>query len=233
MLNQPMSSPMMKMMLGFPPLLAVGFGAPLLPLEPAALELANQLRPTAQGAKRRSKERCGDRHQSRNAVGTLHFRFLWHFAFLLGLLVIVSPQVSASILSLDAPEADVTRRGVDRLRMSSGGPIAPAVVRRAQVRAAFQYFAWYAYPWLARIVALVLARPRGFCGTQQAFAASAGCFGTTSRWSTPRRCRSCRRARSRWAGMRLRARCAHTHQASGSRAGSCPARCWPFAGRPA
>ena len=63
------------------------------------------------------------------------------------------------MLPLDASEADMTCRGVDRFGMSSRWPIAAAVVRRTKVRAAFQDLAWNAYPRLAGIVALILARP--------------------------------------------------------------------------
>src|SRR6185295_9901134 len=41
----------------------------------------------------------------------------------------------------DAAKAHVTGRGVDRLGEPGGGPVAAAVVRRAEVRAALEYFA--------------------------------------------------------------------------------------------
>ena len=59
----------------------------------------------------------------------------------------------------DAPEADVTGRGVDRLREPRGRPVAPAVVRRAQVRSALEHLAGDSYLRLARIVAVLQPRP--------------------------------------------------------------------------
>src|ERR1044071_7272281 len=44
----------------------------------------------------------------------------------------------------DAAKAQVARRCVDRLRHARRRPVAPAIVRRAQVRSAFHDFAWYA-----------------------------------------------------------------------------------------
>ena len=55
-----------------------------------------------------------------------------------------------------AAEADVARGGVDRLGVARGGPVAAAIVRRAQMRAAFQHLAGNADFRLARIVALGL-----------------------------------------------------------------------------
>src|SRR5690606_1134370 len=56
-----------------------------------------------------------------------------------------------------AAEADVTSRRVDGLREARRGPIAEAVVRRAQERAPFQYLAWKARR--ARVEALLARRP--------------------------------------------------------------------------
>src|SRR5262245_21905459 len=52
-----------------------------------------------------------------------------------------------------AAEASVAGRGVERLGHARGRPVAPAVVRRAQERAAFHHLAPYAYVGLLRIVA--------------------------------------------------------------------------------
>src|ERR1700730_15399336 len=47
-------------------------------------------------------------------------------------------------------------RGVDRLRVPCGGPVAAAIVRRAEMRAAFQDLPGNPYLWLAGIEASVL-----------------------------------------------------------------------------
>src|SRR5882762_1056547 len=57
----------------------------------------------------------------------------------------------------DASEPNVTGGRIDRLRVSCGRPIAAAIVRRAQMRAAFQNFPWDAYLRQAGIEAFVLA----------------------------------------------------------------------------
>ena len=61
----------------------------------------------------------------------------------------------------DAPESQVTRRRIDRLGKPGRGPIAAAVVRRAQVRAPFDHLARDLDVRLARIVAFLRrATPR-------------------------------------------------------------------------
>src|SRR5882757_7121408 len=62
---------------------------------------------------------------------------------------------------LDASKANVTGGRIDRLRVSRGRPIAAAIVRRAQMRAAFQNLPWDAYLWQAGIEAFVLASAAG------------------------------------------------------------------------
>src|SRR5277367_1423279 len=53
----------------------------------------------------------------------------------------------------DAPKADMTGRGIDRLGMACRRSIASAVVGRAEMGAAFQYLARDADGGLARVVA--------------------------------------------------------------------------------
>src|SRR4051812_21841375 len=55
-----------------------------------------------------------------------------------------------------AAEADMTGRGVDRLGVARGGAIAAAIVRRTEMRAAFQDFARDADVWLTWIKARIL-----------------------------------------------------------------------------
>ena len=70
----------------------------------------------------------------------------------------------------DAAEAQVAGRGVDGLRHPGGGPVAAAVVRRAQVRAALHDLARNA----RRIIRSMLAAwPRSGAGVQQACAVAA------------------------------------------------------------
>src|ERR1700732_1573918 len=59
--------------------------------------------------------------------------------------------------SNDAAEPDVARRRVDRLRMARGRAIAAAVIRRAQMRAAFDDLARNLDLRLAGVVAPILA----------------------------------------------------------------------------
>ena len=91
----------------------------------------------------------------------------------------------------DAAEADVAGRRVDRLELARGRPVAQAVVRRAQVRAALDHPARD-----------VLARRAG-----RAARALGGVRGSPPWSSTPRRCRSRRAGRSRWAGTCRPATC--------------------------
>src|SRR5580765_4921493 len=58
----------------------------------------------------------------------------------------------------DAAKADVARGGIDGLGVTCRGPVAPAVTRCAQVRAALQYLTWDADVRLAFIVATLLGR---------------------------------------------------------------------------
>src|SRR3954471_8838970 len=64
--------------------------------------------------------------------------------------------MGSSSLSDDAAEADMARRGVDRLRVTRCRTVAAAVVGRAQMRAALQHPARNPDPGLAGSVALVL-----------------------------------------------------------------------------
>src|SRR5215475_11131485 len=47
--------------------------------------------------------------------------------------------------------------GVDRLRVAGGRAVAPAVVRRAEMRAAFDNLPWNPYPRIAIVVALAFS----------------------------------------------------------------------------
>ncbi len=67
-------------------------------------------------------------------------------------------------------------RRVDRLGMARGGTVTPAIIRRAEMRAALQHLAWNAD---VRQGGGRSSHPRGrradFFGMQQGFAASATC----------------------------------------------------------
>src|SRR5216683_691286 len=67
-------------------------------------------------------------------------------------IVFAPARMNASIFD-DAAEADMAGRGVDRLGMARRGAIAPAIVGRAQMRAALQDLPWDTHGGLARIVA--------------------------------------------------------------------------------
>src|SRR5262245_8353969 len=69
------------------------------------------------------------------------------------------PSLQCTGLPYDATKADVACRRIDRLRMPGRRPVAAAVVRRAQVRAALEHLPWNPDLRLARVVALLLARP--------------------------------------------------------------------------
>src|SRR5262245_17671721 len=58
----------------------------------------------------------------------------------------------------DAAEADMAGRRVNRLGEARGRPVAPAVVRRAQMRSAFQHLARNPDRRLAGVVAVLGAR---------------------------------------------------------------------------
>ena len=103
------------------------------------------------------------------------------------------------------PEPEVAGRGVDRLRHPGRRPVAAAVVRRAQVRAALHHPARDAGR-VARVDAASSRRRRAGSGTCSRRVRSGRAPGT-SRRSTPRRCRSCRTGRSRWPGSGRPARC--------------------------
>src|ERR1700761_7577170 len=59
------------------------------------------------------------------------------------------------VSSNDTAEADMAGRRVDRLSMARGGPIPPAIVGSAKMRAAFQHLARNADA-VARVMALLL-----------------------------------------------------------------------------
>src|SRR5262245_49899538 len=68
-------------------------------------------------------------------------------------------RISVSSDPQDATKADMARRTVDRLRKASGRPVAPAVVRGAQVRTSLEDLPSNSEVRLTRIVALLLADP--------------------------------------------------------------------------
>ena len=101
----------------------------------------------------------------------------------------------------DAAEADVARRGIDRLRVTRRRTVAAAVVGRAQMRAALQDPARDPRFRLAGIVALILAAAARVLGDAAGFRRVRRVLRRRrSRSSIPRHCRSCREGRSRWAG---------------------------------
>src|SRR5262245_23827340 len=77
-------------------------------------------------------------------------------------------------LASDASEADVTSRCIDRLRVPGGRAIAPAIVGRAQMRAALQDLAGYAAFGLARVVAQLLSATARVLGDATGFAGVGG-----------------------------------------------------------
>ena len=77
----------------------------------------------------------------------------------------------------DPSETDMAGRRIDRLGMTRRRPIAAAIVRRAEMRAALQDLARNADVGLAVDRSSPSSRPpRGLCGMQHAFGASASCF---------------------------------------------------------
>src|SRR5712671_5292949 len=88
-------------------------------------------------------------------VGKRHFI---KFVIIHGLLFL---DRSSGGLSLDASKSHVARGSIDRLRVSCGGPVAPAIIRRAQMRAAFQNLPGNSDLRLAGIEASVLASAAG------------------------------------------------------------------------
>ena len=132
-----------------------------------------------------------------------------------------------------APEADVAHAGVDRLRPPRGRPVAQAVGVGAQVGAALDHLAPDPELRLGRVVARLEVAAAGVLrGAARPIRRRRGGGWSTSRRSTPRRCRPCRRARTRWPGSCRRARFGGSRSrrccATGSRARP---RCWPSACR--
>src|SRR5262245_11197854 len=60
-------------------------------------------------------------------------------------------DITIASFSHDAAEPQVARRRVDRLRHPRRRPVTPAIIRRAEVRAAFHHFPWNFYVRLGRI----------------------------------------------------------------------------------
>ena len=125
-------------------------------------------------------------------------------------------------------------RRVDHLRLPRGGPVAEAVVGRAQVRAALDHPARELLARLPEQVAVVgRGHARVAAGRSRDSRPRRGDGACTSPTSTPRRSPSCRRARSRSAGSCRPGRCPRSRRASGSARGTRPATCSPSASRPA
>ena len=105
----------------------------------------------------------------------------------------------------DAAETEVADRGIHGLRHARRRPVAPAVVRRAQVRAALHHLSRDANVRQARVVALLrLPAPgvlQGAAGVLDLARAP-----DTNPSSIPRRCPPSRTARSRSAGKTRPAR---------------------------
>ena len=123
-------------------------------------------------------------------------------------------------------------RRIHRFRMARSRAVTAAVVRRTQMRAAFDDLAGNPDLRLARVEARRLrARRADFPECSTPSARRLRVFATTSRPSIPRRCRSCRRRRSRWAGTPAPARCARSRRSQRFSLGKLPcqvlARCWP------
>ena len=98
----------------------------------------------------------------------------------------------------------MARGCVHRFRVARSRAIAAAVVRRAQMRAAFQDLAGNFDFRQARVVAVLLTAAAGILGNAARLRRVGLMSGsTTNPWSTPRHCRSCRRGRSRSAEMPL------------------------------
>ena len=108
----------------------------------------------------------------------------------------------ASVLcSPDAPESKMARGGVDRLRVSRCRPVASAVVRRAQMRAALDDLPWNFLHWSFWGRSCRPRRRRAdFAECSTPLPHPPDALANTSRPSIPRRCRSCRASRSRLAG---------------------------------
>src|SRR5271166_2586714 len=120
---QPMSSPMMNMMLGFASC-AIALGAVSAVVDASAASAAPAVRVVRQPLREVS-------------------------------------SVMGFSLSDNASEPDVACRRVDVLGVSRGGPVAAAVIGRAEVRSAFQHPARNADFRLAGIVALHLRSAAG------------------------------------------------------------------------
>ena len=131
-----------------------------------------------------------------------------------------------------AAKSDVARRRVDRLGMTRGRAVAAAIARRAQMRAALEHLARNFDVGAGRSRSSPPpARRAGFAECSTPSARHPRAWPTTSRWSTPTRCRSCRGRRSRSAGMPSPARCAGSRRPEDFRAGTPLARCSPHAFR--
>ena len=215
----------------FPPLIGLDGGVAVndVPINGLSYLSTDAVRPSCNRPRSTSASRCASRRSSTTMTesddkhGPKSRRFR----------PVVERSLRAARRSAahDAAEPEVAGRGVDRLRKARGRPVAAAVVGRAQVRAALDHLARNADRRLPRIVAVVLAAPRGLCGVQQALTASSGCLARTSRSSTPRRCRSCRGGRSRSAETRRPVTCPRIRRSEGSATGTRPATCSPCDGR--
>ena len=103
-------------------------------------------------------------------------------------------------------------RRVDRLGMARGRSIAAAIIRRAEMRAALDHLARNPDVGLARVVAVLLAPAARILRNAAGLRRVGLVLRSTSRWSTPRHCRSCRGRRSRSAETPSPARCARSRR---------------------
>src|SRR5436309_9866066 len=135
MFHMPMSSPMITTMLGRCP---AGVGC--------CCACAGVAKPAPDSAEAANNELPLNSKSRRFSAPPLCVMPSSDFPFTWSLLMTHS-------FSDDAPETDMACRGVDRLGMARGGTIAAAIVRCAQMRAAFKHFAWNFDVWLTRVVA--------------------------------------------------------------------------------
>ena len=124
----------------------------------------------------------------------------------------------------DAAEAEMAGRGVDRLRHARRGTIAPAVVRRAEIRSALGHAPRDRTSGRHGSKLFSSAPPRGIVD-RAAGALDRPGGSDTSRSSTPRHCRPCRRDHSRSPETHRRAMCPRTRRCRDSDREIRPARC--------
>src|SRR5580704_5457056 len=142
---QPMSSPMMKRMLGFCCCCAA---AGVLAGPDSEIDIS-VVAPSSAAQERLCQP-----------AARLHSTFPVPDGFSLGTkltMASLSSLLGTGGFSPDASKAQVTRGCVDRLRMARSRPVASAVVRRAQMRTAFDDLLWNLDVGRSGVVAAILA----------------------------------------------------------------------------